>query len=599
MTDQVFTQQAQNFALFKNNGGLNTTASTLALEDNEASDLQNVDLDLWGAIRKRGGYRHMNPSETEYNSGAVGNGIYYYETASGTDYLLEVFGNQLTYQDDLDGAQHDVTGAITLTPGQDNQVQWKTYRDTAIGTNNVDAPFKFIKSGGVATTITLNAGGTNYSVGDLIYLTGAGNGGAVVKVATLGASNAVATFTLVGGGSGYSTANGITTDAPESATLGSGCTLNVTAVTSNAAALTVPTGLTRAKSTEVFFGRFLLANVTVSGVKYGSRIYWSYPGSIDRWWDADWADVERDDGQEITCIKALGDRLVIFKERSIHIAMYTGDTDVPIVLAKTPSNVGCVARDSVQEVNNGLVFLSYDGLYYFDGSNSTKISDKLNYTFKYDVDHNRLEHAQATMYRSKNQYLISLSEASGSQNECTYVWDYYTKGFTRHRGLEVNAITTLNYQNEERIYFVDSNGFAYRYDSGEDDYPLGIQTAIEAYYKTKWFTFGDLVTVKSNLHSVVYLDFASSTLTLGYSFDFDDTDQYQISIPLSTGSETYDSPTAIYDTSKYAGSGGFPYRVDMAGRGRTMRMSFYNNALGETFKISGFGISVMPETVTS
>jgi hypothetical protein len=88
-------------------------------------------------------------------------------------------------------------------------------------------------------------------------------------------------------------------------------------------------------------------------------------------------------------------------------------------------------------------------------------------------------------------------------------------------------------------------------------------------------------------------------MRFGYAFDFDDVDQYFVNIPLSTGTETYDSPTAVYDTSTYANTGGFPYRVDMAGRGRVLRLTFTNTAMGETFKISGFGITVMPETVTS
>lgn len=599
MTNQMFTSQTQNVACFQNNGGLNTTASILAVAENEATDLQNVDLDLWGAIRKRGGYLHLNPSETSYNSDAIGAGVHYYETSSGTDYLLSVFGDKLYRMSDFDGSQTDITGNLTLTEGQNNQVQWKTYRNTAIGTNNVDVPFKYNATGGMVTTATLGAGGTNYSVGDLIFLTGAGDGTAVVKVATLGGSDAVATFTVVGAGSGYSVANGITTSAPESGTLGSGCTINVTAVTTTAVPMLLPTEMTKVKSFEIFFGHTIAANVTVNGVKYGSRIHWSYPGTIERWWDADWADVDRDDGTDVVCVKSLGERLVIFKERSIWIAAYTGDTDVPYVLSKTPSNVGCIARDSVQEVNNGLIFLSYDGLWYFDGSNSTKISDKLNYTFKNEVSATRMNYAVSTMYRSRNQYMITLTESSGTQNTCTYVWDYYTKGFTRHRGFEANSITTCNVANEERIYFTDSNGFLYRYDIGVDDYPLGVQTAINAFYKTKWFSFGDLVCVKSSPQLVTYTDFNNGSLTLGYAYDFDDIDQYTVVIPMSTGTATYDAPTSIYDVSKYAGSGGFPRRTDMAGRGRVLRLSFSNNALSETFKLSGFGMSVMLETVTS
>ena len=675
MTNQMFSTQAQNLSLFKNNGGLNTTASSLNIEDNECTDIQNIDLDLYGAIVKRSGYDVLNytlksisaatkanpivitsnghgfsngdrvyiygvsgmtqlnnnyykvsnkgtntfelknidtdvdidsTNFTAYdsggtlknaipaNSGAKGTGLFFYETVSGSDYLMATFGSKLYKMDNLDGTFDDVTGGITLDTAATSQVVWKTYRNTAIGTNNVNAPFKYSAVGGVATTITVNAGGTNYSVGDLIFLTGSGDGTAVVKVATLSGS-AVATITLVGGGSGYTAVtNGITTNAPESPTLGSGCTLNVTAVTTNAVALGVPTGLTRAKALDVFYGFTFLGNVTVSGLNYNSRLYWSYPGTIERWWDADWVDVNRDDGQEIVAVKTLGDRLVIFKERSIWIAMYTGDTDVPFTFSPTPSNVGCIAKNSIQEIENGLVFLSYDGLYYFDGSNSKKISTKLNKTFRIDLQHSRYDYAVSGVNRSRNQYMIAITEQGDSTNNSVFIWDYVTQAFYRYTGMECNAMTSLTNNNEEYTYFLDYSGFCYQMNTGTNDYPLGVPTAIDSYFKTKWFSFGDLVNVKAVPQIVTYTDYSNSTMTIGYSYDFDEIDQYTLTIPLSTAAAVYG--TAMYDSSVYAGSGGFPRRTDLIGRGRVMRFTFSNNVLNESFKLSGYGLTVFMDT---
>src|SRR6185436_14524767 len=108
-----------------------------------------------------------------------------------------------------------------------------------------------------------------------------------------------------------------------------------------------------------------------------SRVYWSALDSISSWDVADFNDVSRDDGQTIVCLTTLADRLVIFKERSIYLAFFTGDADFPFRFQKSNSAVGCIAQHSVQEVDNGLVFLATDGIYFFDGNNSYKISDRI------------------------------------------------------------------------------------------------------------------------------------------------------------------------------------------------------------------------------
>ena len=74
---------------------------------------------------------------------------------------------------------------------------------------------------------------------------------------------------------------------------------------------------------------------------------------------------------------------MVFKERSIYNVFFTGDADVPFILpggGKSNSPVGCIAPYSIQLVDNGLVFLSGDGLYFYDGNNSFKLSDRITST---------------------------------------------------------------------------------------------------------------------------------------------------------------------------------------------------------------------------
>jgi len=82
----------------------------------------------------------------------------------------------------------------------------------------------------VPLTVTLNAGGSGYSVNDTLTITQAGGSLGHLNVDTIGGGGAVATISVKdAAGTGYTVANGLaTTVSPAGGTL---CTVNITAVT--------------------------------------------------------------------------------------------------------------------------------------------------------------------------------------------------------------------------------------------------------------------------------------------------------------------------------------------------------------------------------
>lgn len=357
--------------------------------------------------------------------------------------------------------------------------------------------------------------------------------------------------------------------------------------TGNGSLMTVPTNLTSAKSIEVFQSYTFLANVVVDGTSYKSRVYWSALDSISTWDVADFNDVQRDDGQTIVRIKSLGDRLVIFKERSIHLAFFTGDPDIPFTFQQSKSAVGCIAPFSVQEIDNGLVFLAPDGLYYFDGNNSFKISDRISPTLQ---GYNTTSFASATSlyYHDKNLYMLALPGASSSTNNKVVTWDSFNNALSIYTGMAPSAMTTIyNSGIQERPYFGDYSGFVYRMDNGSDDYPLNVQTAISAYAYTRWQDFDDLCDQKGIPNLYIYYQQQDAILTIAYSYDFEETDQYTLSMYMSSSTSVYG--TAQYGVGTYSGSGGRSTRKDLTGRGRVVRFKFANSNIGETFRIDGYG----------
>ena len=513
MAGSNFTTPSVPFSFRNFAGGLNTTAGSLGLGNNESSSLLNCDFDKFGSILKRNGYTHLN--STAISSAPTNDGLHWYEAViSGTltRKLITVADGKLFKMDDLDGTWDDITNTLTITEG--NHCDFDNFLNEVYITNGVDAPFKW---------------------------SGSGNG---------------ATFT-------------------------------------------VPTGLTTAKFVKQFNNYLFLANVTVSGTVHQSRIYWSNIKTTGTWTATDFIEIAKDDGQDITGIRVLSDRLVVYKRRSIYNVFFTGDSDIPFILpggGKSNSAVGCCAPFSIQEMENGHIFLSYDGWYFYDGNNSYKISDKITNSLL-DTNTTRLGQARSLVQKNKNKYWCALPDGSSTTNDIVFVFDMYNNAWSKYDGMSCSAMCSVYVDGlEERPYFADYSGYIYRADTGADDYPSKVQTAIDFYYKTNWISFDDLVDQKGIPHIYLYYQTGNAVLTFAYSYDFESANQFSHTINLTSGTAEYG--TAIWDTDVYTSSGGRVQRRDLTGRGRVVRFSFINSTLVETVQIDGFGVQANLETDT-
>ena len=365
-----------------------------------------------------------------------------------------------------------------------------------------------------------------------------------------------------------------------------------------AAVSDVPANLTKAKYVAEFNNYLFYGNVTVSGTAYTSRIYWSNIKDTSTWSATAFIDIAKSDGQEITRLKVLGDKLIVYKTRSIYAVSFTGDVDVPFILpggGKTNSAVGCVAPFSVQQVNNGHVFLSADGVYFFDGNNSFKVSDKITPTLIDDMNTTNFAEARSLVQTSKNRYMVSLIASGSSENDRVLVWDYVNNAWSLYVGLDIAYMTTvLASGSQERIYFGDYAGFTYRADTGANDNPEGTETAIDAYYWTNWKHYEDLISHKGIPEATIYHRLDNTTLTFAYAYDFEESDQYSQSIVLSTSADVFG--VGVFGVAKFAGSGGAVKRRSLTGRGRVVRFKFQNNTVDEQFRIDGFGTFANLET---
>lgn len=361
---------------------------------------------------------------------------------------------------------------------------------------------------------------------------------------------------------------------------------------STATAASMPTNVTAAQYITVYQNYIFIANVVLSGTRFASRIYWSDLRALT-FTAANFVDISKDDGQNITGLGVIGDRICVFKERSIWIGVFTGDVDIPFNFVKTPSEVGCINGYSIQNANNGILFQAQDGLYFLDGYSSTKMSFRTQATFN-AMNKTRFQYGASVYQYEKNKYWLANCLGSSSTANQVLTYDTFNNAFGLYSGMAPASFARVITSGEERIYFGDYAGFVYRADSGVNDTPSGTSTAINAYYYTKWFDEGDIINQKGNQEAVIYYDYNSAQLTVNWSYDFSGSDDYLISFSSSGSGMLWDA--GLWDSGIWGGSGGNYRRLDIGGRGRLVRYKFSNMNLSEQFKINGLGKLVYMET---
>lgn len=566
------------------NGGLNSAGGNLSLQDNESSGLQNVDFNFLGSVLKRNGYTALNT--VTLSGSPQSDGLWWYESnQSGTltYYLIAISGGKIYYMTGFDGTWHDITGTATVSAG--NICSFQNFFNIMFGTNGVDAPFQVSGNNPATPIAALQANSYTFTVNSITTAPAVGdtytNNAVTYTITYVSVSGTAGSIagTIVATGSGSPAASGNLVR-----TSGSGD--NPIAFTQFA----IDVNITKAKYVEAYNNYLFLANVSVGTTTYPTRIYWSNLQDPTTWLTTSFVEVAMNDGQQITGLRVLGNNLIVFKTRSIYIVSFTGDPDVPFILpggGKSNSDIGCVAPFSIQEVQNGLVFMSFDGLYYFDGFNAEKMSDRINPTIL-GLNQTRLSQIRSMVQHNKHRYIMSVPSSSSTTNDTVITWDWYLNAFSVYVGMAPAAMcTTYTSGFQEKIYFGDYSGFYYQMDNGTDDYPLNVATAINAYYYTNWKPFSDIMDEKVILHLALYYQLSNSILTLSYSYDFVDTDTYSLTMNLSTSTDVYG--TAVYGVGKYAGTGGGQQRIDPNGRGRVVRFKFSNANTGETFRIDGLG----------
>ena len=357
----------------------------------------------------------------------------------------------------------------------------------------------------------------------------------------------------------------------------------------DASAMTLPTGITKARDILDYRNYHILFNVVVSGTAHPSRFYYSNLNTSETWTATDFVDVATSDGDVIVGALVLGSDLYIFKTHAIYQVRATGDAVSPFVVKKTRSHVGAVSTYAILDVNNAAIFPYYDGVYIFDGDQSAKISNKIDPSWN-ALSKPNLSNCSAVHYRELNQVWFSV--ANSSANDTIYVWDYSNLAWTKYDGIDAATLGIFFNSGDERIFHGDYAGFIYEDDTDDSDNA----TAINAYWNSKWFDFGNPVINKRPEHmSIVVEDSGDWELNVSYGLDFNLPGQRSLDISLQGAGSIWDS--ALWDTGTWGGESFLVKRIDLLGQGKFIQFKFLNADLGEPFTVYGYGIRLRPGSV--
>ncbi len=457
------------FSIDDFSGGLNSKLNEFEIPKNQGDIVENVRFDTQlKSLTKR-------DKVTVYGTASANSpilGMHRFYLSDGSKVLLANYSNKIV-------KGNDTTGAFTtiLTNVQaDRRWQWLTWHNLAIGMDGYNAPVKYdgtstsatFLGSALATTAgtgsgpngtytykvscytasyNLNLGATSNSIvisDDDINLTMIPIcpdnflGESVIGRKIYRNGNGDTTYKLLSNGT---IANNIATTLTDSDADGDRGNLLTNDVTTTSAP---PYG----RLSIIHKNRLWIAN----DPSHPSRIYYSEDSSHEIFLPDSYFDIRQNDGDEITLVKDVLGKLTIGKTNTIQ-KIYT-DGDDPVVdweISDPFSFVGCHAMYSSVNTPYGIIYLSNNGIYIFDGQYSQLLSDSIISDIK-DIANSNISNTWAGYFKNSYYLAYTSTKSGGTSNNRVIIMDLLTKAFSIDL-LSVNVFHVLKSSTDVEVLY--------------------------------------------------------------------------------------------------------------------------------------------------
>lgn len=300
-------------------------------------------------------------------------------------------------------------------------------------------------------------------------------------------------------------------------------------------------------------------------------------------------------GSTITGLVVFREQLVIFAEDKID--RLTGNTLSDFVLQPIARNIGCVDRDTIQEIGSDVMFLGPDGLRLLSatdriGDVDLAVVSKPIQKEVTDVTTTNTSFASVVI-KKKSQYRLlgfnqntNTSAATGilgtqlAGETATYF------GWAELRGIKAFVADSDYHLRVETVVFANEDGHAYEMDTGSSFDGANIN----ATFSTPFVPVTDPRLRKAFYKLVLYIDPQGSVgITANLKLDFDDEGLIQpSSIIFSNTTGTvgfYGSPTATYGTAKFGSKLKKVFDTQVVGSGFTVSLQFTSDSIDPPFSL--------------
>lgn len=303
-------------------------------------------------------------------------------------------------------------------------------------------------------------------------------------------------------------------------------------------------------------------------------------------------------GSNVEGLKVFRDQLIIFTKSSIF--KLVGNSEADFQLAPIALGIGCIAKETIQEVGGDVMYLSSDGIRLLSATD--RIGDfalaVASAPIKKDAE-TFLKGASSfssVVVREKAQYRVFAYNAStpsdvssgllatkfSAQGADSIAWATLV-------GMKVNVSDSLITGNSETVVFANDSGYVYKMEFGSSFDSENIRCV----YESPYMPIQDPQVRKTFYRVTTYVEpTATLNLDMNMSYDFDGQtrgttiDPPTATLQSSSGTAAlYGAATSVYSVSTYGSFADRVYETFTLGSGKTVSLKYEDNSTNPTFKL--------------
>ena len=310
-------------------------------------------------------------------------------------------------------------------------------------------------------------------------------------------------------------------------------------------------------------------------------------------------------GSSITGLIVFRQQLIIFTETSIF--QLTGNTLADFQLQPVTTDIGCVDKDTIQEVGGDIMFLGPDGLRLLSGTE--RIGDfglgVVSKTIQKEVTDFITANTSFTsvVIRNKSQYRIlgfnnNIGQANAQGILGTQMAGQGGEGMSWAdlRGIRAYVADSRFYQNAETIVFANDDGYLYQMEEGNSFDGSNIQTT----FATPYMPINDPRIRKTFYKMFLYTDPQGSvSFDVSLKLDFDQKNSVQptkIDFNNATGTVAFMGQATYGSTAVYSSKLKTLFETQIIGSAFVVSLQYTSDSVDPPFSLDAITLEYTTNT---